>query len=98
MVITKGLEFEFEYAVMNVVVVEGISTERGSHQVWSESELELKSRQSNCRETIQLQLMYVLHPLDPFLVLIYKRSGKGQSKEEYEEGSVEKPSTGRGQD
>ena len=42
--------------------------------------------------------MYVLHLLDPFLVLIYKGSGKGQSKEEYEEGSVEKPSTGRGQD
>ena len=43
---------------------------------------------SNCQETIQLQLMYVLPPLDLFFVLIYEGSGKGQSKGEYEEGSV----------
>ena len=31
----------------------------------------------------------MLHPLDPFFVLIYKGLGKGQSKEEYEEGSAD---------
>ena len=31
---------------------------------------------------------YVLRPLDPFFILIYEGSSKGQSEEEYEEGSV----------
>ena len=30
----------------------------------------------------------MLHPLDPFFILIYKRSSKGQNKEEYKEGSM----------
>ena len=40
---------------------------RGSYQVWLELELELemKSGRNNCRETIQLQLTYVLRTLGP---------------------------------
>ena len=52
--------------------------QKGSYQVWSELELELKSRWSNCRKMIRLQpSAYVLHPLDPFFILIYKGLSTG---------------------
>ena len=55
-VIMKGLEFEFEYTVMNMGRM--YFYQKGSYQVQLELELELESGWSNCQKTIQLQLMY----------------------------------------
>jgi len=44
---------------------------KGSYQVWSESESELKSERDNYQKTIRLQLMCCAP--DPFFVLIYER-------------------------
>ena len=40
----------------------------------------------------------MLHPLDPFFILIYEGLSKGQSKEEYKEGGADNQVLEGGQD